>query len=426
MSSHTGYREESKRLASASTGASPRGRACFPRRFLEDRSGNVALIFGVGATAIMGMIALGIDYGRAVAVRSDLQHTLDSAVLAATSATGNPTAEQRQTIAANFFNSVVRPGSATINSTSFHYDSTASTLTARVTATESSTLGKMWSNGLPITVSSTAVVAGAKTRALDVVMCIDATGSMTPTLSAVQTNALNFKSNLETSLTSLGISPFARTRVRVIYFRDYGGNGYRNLSRRGATVSGTALGDSTPINASDFYTLPADNNAFSNFVNATSASGGGDLPESGLECLNEAMHSAWTKDGDTLSSGKTVDIVVPVIAIYTDAGAHPPNFTWSVQNPSYPSASDMPRSYGALLAKWNNAKVIDQTNKMILFFGDPAKDDDYYFDDTSGWETIKTWPKFSNPGSLTSANTSFISTMAAGIASVYQSTALTR
>ena len=55
-------------------------------------------------------------------------------------------------------------------------------------------------------------------------MCIDATGSMSQTLNAVKTNASNFEANLNAELTKRGVRKFDLMRVRVIYYRDYGGN----------------------------------------------------------------------------------------------------------------------------------------------------------------------------------------------------------
>ena len=406
-----------------------------PRTFLNNRDANISMIFSLSLLPVLGMIAVGVDYGRAVMLRSDLQSSLDAAVLAAVSATGSPTATQRQTLATNYLNSVFQVKSGTVSSSNFTFNSTLGTMTGTVTASLPTMLGQNWLPTLSVTANSTASVGSIKVRALDVAMCIDTTGSMSNTLGAVQSNALNFYSNLSTALSNAGVPSFDQIRVRVIYYRDYGGNGYMNITSTnrygqtyypyGGPVSGTSLGDSVVLNASSFYTLPGSANSFSTFVNGSSASGGGDLPESGLECLNAAMASSWTAVGATLSNGKVVEEVYPVISIYTDAGAHPPSFTWSLQNPSYPAASVMPRDYAGLLTKWNDSTVIDQTNKMILFYGNPAVDDDYYFGNTSGWQTIKTWPGFSNPGSLTSANTSFVTTLATGIATNYKSPTLT-
>jgi hypothetical protein len=85
----------------------------------------------------------------------------------------------------------------------------------------------------------------------------------------------------------------------------------------------------------------------------------------------------------------------------------------------------MPRTFDGVLTNWNSSAIIDQTNKMILFYGDPNIQD--ASDNTqSAWTTVKTWAGFQNPGSLTSINTSFIDSLASGISSGYQNAALTR
>ena len=250
---------------------------------------------------------------------------------------------------------------------------------------------------------------------------------MQNTLFAVQSNISNFKTNLDAAISSAGYRPFDRTRVRVIYYRDYGGNGWLNLPGYSwytryyglrSPVSGEDLGDDPAIIASNFYDMSSsgDVSNFRSFVGNQYASGGGDLPESGLECLWTAMNSSWTKIGDALSNGTKVTDVFPVVSIYTDAGAHPPGFASSIQNPKYPAA--MPRDFASLLRQWNDTAVIDQKHKSILFYGDPTLEDDYYFAYSSGWQTVKTWPGFSNPASLTSANNALIASLAKGILGV--------
>ena len=396
--------------------------------FTSDDNGATAMMFALAMIPALGFISLGVDYSRSMSFRSEMQAAVDGAVLAGVSATGTLTDENRTTIAKNFFASAMRMRSATLSDTPrFVFNATTGSMTGTVNASLPTTLGRHWAPGFALNVTSTASLASVKVRALDVVMCIDATGSMANTLAAVQTNALNFKSNLDAALTTRGVPAFESMRVRVIYYRDFGGNGYLTIGSGGggSSVTGTALGDAVALNASNFYALPSDANNYSTFVGATRASGGGDLPESGLECLNEAMQSDWMTVGASLPGGKTVDVVYPVISIYTDAGAHPPNFTPSVQNPSYPAPTIMARNYTSFLQKWNNNSVISQANKMILFYGNPDVDDDRYYHEVSGWQTIKTWPGFSNPGSLTSANTSFINTLATGIATNYRQPTLT-
>ncbi len=393
--------------------------------FAGDRRASVATTFSLSMIPLFGFIALGVDYGRSLDVRAEVQHATDAAVLAGASMQGSSlTASQRQTFADNYFMAAMHSKTATITTHSFAFNSTSGALTGTVVANMPTMVGQYWQSAFTVNITSTASVA-TKVRALDVVMCIDATGSMQSTLSTVQSNALSFKTNLDATLLTYGIAQFDQMRVRVIYYRDFGGNGWQNLyPKYYYPVSGTALGDAQSLVASSFFILPAANSTYGTFVNSQSASGGGDLPESGLECLNEALNSTFVKVGDALPDGRLVEVTVPVISIYTDAGAHQPNFYYSVQNPNYPKA--MPLNYAGLLSKWTDATKIDQTNSMILFYGNPSLQDDQYYNAQSAWTTVMTWPRFSNPGSLTSANTSFVSSLASAIATNYQHPTLTQ
>ena len=80
--------------------------------------------------------------------------------------------------------------------------------------------------------------------AVDIVFCIDVTGSMTPILDAVKANALGFYDDVQTNLTAKGKN-VAQLRVRVVAFRDF-----------------VADGDAA-LEESPFFTLPDERNAFS-------------------------------------------------------------------------------------------------------------------------------------------------------------------
>jgi hypothetical protein len=159
--------------------------------------------------------------------------------------------------------------------------------------------------------------------------------------------------------------------------------------------------------------------SFQTFVNSQSATGGGDIPEAGLECVNNGMSSSWKNKGDVITTGvnagKAIEAVFPVIVVWTDAPAHAPSHARSLLNPNYPSASVMPRNYADLLTKWNNTTVIDQTNKMIIFFGNP---DNYLpsYPSDDGWSKVKTWPGYYLGGTLTEGNTNMVKKIADAIA----------
>lgn len=397
-------------------------------RLRRCEDGVVGMLFALTLLPIFLLVAMTVDYGANVTLNRRVQDALDSAVLAgANSSNPTTTADQRIAAAQAKFDAAIKADRSVVTNVSFAVDPTTSKVSGVVVTERPSQIAARLAPSFRMTTRASALPSANLVRALDVVLCVDATGSMYATLSAVQNNIANFKTNLDATIASAGYRPFDRTRVRVVYYRDYGGNGWLNLPQYSwyaryygfsTPVGGDNLGDNPALVASDFYDMAAssDVSAFKRFVSNQSASGGGDLPESGLECLWSAMHSSWTKVGNSLANGAKVTDVFPVISIYTDAGAHPPNFKWSVANPHYPSA--MPTSYADLLAQWNDAATVDQKRKAILFYGDPRIQDDYYFGDVSAWDTVRTWPGFSNPASLTSANNDFIASLAKGILGV--------
>jgi hypothetical protein len=84
----------------------------------------------------------------------------------------------------------------------------------------------------------------------------------------------------------------------------------------------------------------------------------------------------------------------------------------------------MPRTLDTFLAKWNNASVIDQTNKQILFFGDPTQDT-LTAGDRNAWLDIMLWPKFTLGGTLLEGNVSMVELTAKGIAENVRSLSIT-
>ena len=112
-------------------------------------------------------------------------------------------------------------------------------------------------------------------RNIDMVFCIDGTGSMTPCIENVKENARKFHTDFVSEMTDMG-SEIDSMRVKVIVFRDYGVDGDDSMVE------------------SLFYELPTDSADFEKFLADISASGGGDNPENGLEALYYAMKSDFT------------------------------------------------------------------------------------------------------------------------------------
>lgn len=387
-------------------------------RLAKDAKGSVTLLFALCSVILLAMLGLAVDYGRATKAKARLAAAADAAALAAVRAAtdianANPdlsstqVAAQAEELARSFMASNAgHKVDATVSPVEVHVELSngawSSTLgfAASVDTTVSAALGIQTINVGGTSKSSIRPAFPV----LDIAMCVDSTGSMTPTLDAVKANASNFFDNLNAELNRRNLPSFPLVRVRMVYFKDFGDR-----------MPG--IWDAEPIRASDFMQLPSQTSAFTAFVSPQRAGGGWDTPESGVECLNEAMNSQWMKVGQVPSGfSMPVTDVYPLIVIWTDAPSHPVPFPNSLANPAYPPESSMPRTSDALLAKWNNGSVIDQAHKQILFFGNP---DITSFDQgahESGWQAVKTWPGFTVGGSLTAANTSMIEFLASGIA----------
>lgn len=72
--------------------------------FGADRSGNVALIFGIAAIPVFGLVGAAVDYSRANAARTSMQVALDAAALTVAKDAVNLTSTQIQNRAKRYFN----------------------------------------------------------------------------------------------------------------------------------------------------------------------------------------------------------------------------------------------------------------------------------------------------------------------------------
>ena len=192
------------------------------------------------------------------------------------------------------------------------------------------------------------------TYAVDIVFCIDVTGSMTPILDQVKANALRFYSDVQSNLTAKG-KTIDELRVRVVAFRDIVADGEAALQE------------------SPFFELPAEEAGFSNFVNGLFAEGGGDAPESGVEAVALAMTSPWTTRGDRRRQ---------VIVVWTDQPAHP--LDASALPPAF--AGRVPADFSALTDLWEDPQgPLGSSSKRLILF---APDGPGWSDISSVWENV--------------------------------------
>lgn len=199
---------------------------------------------------------------------------------------------------------------------------------------------------------------------VDIVFCIDVTGSMTPILDAVKANALGFYDDVQTNLTAKGKN-VSQLRVRLVAFRDFAADGEAALEE------------------SPFFTLPAERAGFSEFVNGLVPQGGGDAPESGLEAVSLAVNSPWTTTGDRRRQ---------VIVVWTDQPAQPLDPTVLPAD----LASRVPADFSALTDVWEDEQgVMGSSSKRLILF---APDGPGWSDISSVWENVVHHPSQAGGG----------------------------
>ncbi len=194
---------------------------------------------------------------------------------------------------------------------------------------------------------------------VDLVFCIDATGSMSPLINMVKNNALNFYGDLVRAMekNSQGMPKrLDSVRIRVIAFRDYMEDAANAMM------------------TTDFFTMPDQAEDFKACVNSIRADGGGDEPEDGLEALAYAIRSPWMKPTPGRKRRQ-------VIVVWTDASTHPVGF--GARSPYYPK--DMVKDFGELTEWWESEKFVDRQSKRLLLF---APDREAWNTLSNNWDNV--------------------------------------
>ncbi len=201
---------------------------------------------------------------------------------------------------------------------------------------------------------------------VDMVFCIDATGSMGGVIDMVKNNALSFYTDVTNAMAKKG-KTIDKLRVRVVAFRDY-----------------LADGDDAML-VTDFFSLPEDAANFESCIRSIEAFGGGDDPEDGLEALGYAIKSSWNND-----SMKKRQVIV----VWTDATTHEIGYGRSA--PNYPGK--MAKSFDELTTWWGdkqNTGFINQNAKRLLLF---APNGPYWNTISDTWDNVMHFPSVAGKG----------------------------
>lgn len=201
---------------------------------------------------------------------------------------------------------------------------------------------------------------------VDMVFCIDCTGSMGNIIDMVKNNALNFYQDVTSSMEQKH-KHISQLRVRVVAFRDYLADGKDAML------------------VTDFFNLPQQAEQFEKCVRSLRAEGGGDEPEDGLEALAYAIKSKWDTEGMKRRQ---------VIVVWTDAPTHPLGFGKSSE--FYPSG--MTTDIKDLSAWWGNVQqkgFVDNSAKRLLLFAPDAPDWNII---SSNWNNVLHFPSEAGKG----------------------------
>lgn len=206
-----------------------------------------------------------------------------------------------------------------------------------------------------------------KDYTVDMVFCIDATGSMESfdggqkrIINMVKENALNFYADLMRKMDEKH-KRISQLRVRVIAFRDYLADGAEAML------------------VTDFFRLPEQTAAFESCINSISAMGGGDIPEDGLEALAYAMKSKWSDVGTDQRR---------VIVVWTDAGTH--TLGYGAKAPNYPKG--MPANLSELGDWWDT--LPSKSKRLVLY----APDEPGWSYISANWDNVVHYPSVAGNG----------------------------
>ncbi|MCF6320255.1 MAG: hypothetical protein L3J32_00590 [Rhizobiaceae bacterium] len=375
------------------------------KKFAGDREGNVLLIFAVALVPIFLSSAIAVEYSRFSSSYSSIVSSADTALLAASvKMSENPDLdddEMLEMLKLEFDNYMDANFDSAKHATTFSYtmsfDRDARVVSVSMNLEQNRIFGDVFSNPTLSASPSLAskLVVSQENYVLDIVMCIDTTGSMQLTLDSVQASASSFDAQLRNELGIASNDPRYKIRVRPIYFRDWVDTYYHQLYpwyyRDGL------------IMASDFFDLDnaPEASSFQTFLDSEYASAGFDYPEAAGACLNEGMRSSWYDTENQTDFPPDENLTVfPIIVVWTDNAIQQLSLTQQYMSPTQPT------SYSTFEAQWNNPAIIPQDPKLLVLFGP---------ENFVGWSTVKTWNNYVHGGSIWDGNSSAISIIAENI-----------
>lgn len=188
-----------------------------------------------------------------------------------------------------------------------------------------------------------------KSRKVDIIFCIDGTGSMGPCIYNVKDNAKRFVTEFINKMNTEYNSDVDELNIKIITFRDYLNDGEYAM-----------------ISSEWFETMAGDKDKYESYLNGIIAEGGGpSIEENGMEALYYAITADWQSKGDDDRQ---------VIVLFTDADTLDLKDSERAGLPNYPT--EMVDKDG-LISLWmgirpdymsQDALKLKQRNKRLVIF----------------------------------------------------------
>jgi hypothetical protein len=193
-------------------------------------------------------------------------------------------------------------------------------------------------------------------RPVEIVICLDVTGSMQGTIDDLKANLLSLHENIANEYKRRGITIYD-IGIKIVAFRDF-------------YVDGDAAAHITP-----FFNLPNENVRYRAAVTSLVADGGGDSPETSLEALALGIMSEWDRSGDKNQ----------LVVLITDAPPHPLDKRMGNKPENYPK--NIPPTLDAMKELWESGQYIKNSGKKLLLVA-PIADSQIWEDISNTWTMV--------------------------------------
>lgn len=369
---------------------------------VENQQGTVLVLLAL-ILPVLALIGIGsLDISNGVRYKKGMQYSLDAALLDVAIESSQPSGsqddEQRENALEERFKNVFLAnfngafaGTRTFSHSDFNYavelNLDSNTIDAKVTFDmETAALGLINQPIMTIGTEGSATIGmSIENYVIDIVMCIDATGSMQNTLDSVKAGARKFNADLRSELGLEEDSENIKIRVRPIFYRDWTDP---ESTRLIANPDFIDLDPSEKMGVS----RESQNRTLEAFIASQRASGGGDYPEGAGACLNESIRSNWfdpeSEEAENFFGGSRTPKVVPVIVFWTDAPISSLYTSRQYMSPTTPT------NWGTFKQLWRDEDKINQERKIVIQFGPGGQ----------GWGQISSWDRFRDGGSLLVGN----------------------